>query len=225
MELEYQMTVAPPGQGVPFRQVFHEGAWLNKDGTVLTGASTPARVQLLSGGRSVMQWAANAAATVQAAFDTSIDSNYAVTRGSTPRIASVADTTALSDDPLKFKAIIRRQRNAADSAAWSARATILWGRLGTDTAWNTLSTNPTASIAAIAADNTADLTGFGVLTFDIGARLRAEGKRIYPGDAIRILLGPDAANANSVMQVAQSWLEYPRHNCFQSMSDRGIIQL
>ncbi|NBW09401.1 MAG: hypothetical protein EBR82_15405 [Caulobacteraceae bacterium] len=189
------------------RLVFPQGAWLT--GTtdiVLTGATTPARATLTVNSvaiTTVVQWAANAAATVIAGVQFAMPYDY--------NANAKRQGDRVTDD-LVFRAAMRRQRNAADSGAWSARCTVRWWRPGTDTtAGRVLSTNPTAAIATIAADNTALLTGFNWVEFDIGARLRAEGVQILAGDIVTLLVGPDAQNANAVLQMAASHLRFRRN--------------
>lgn len=193
------------------------GCWRNgADGTVLTGASTPAVALLTASsvaGAELVQWAANAANTVIASAQFVMPGEY------TP-MGRIEGGDRLTDD-LVFRAVMRRQRNAADAAAWAARCTVRWFTPGSDTtAYQTLTTNPTASIPAIAADNTGSLVGFSTLTFDIGARLRAEGKRIRAGDVVRLIIGPDAANANAVLQFAGGVVRGRRHLALADRSSR-----
>lgn len=205
--LEFAIDQSEPLDGYrEDRLVFSQADWLT--GTtdiVLTGATTPARAALTVNSviqTTVVQWAANAAATVLAGVQFAMPYDY------NPNAKSTARTT----DDLIFRACMRRQRAAADSAAWSARCTVRWWRPGTDTtAGRVLTTNPTVTIPTIAADNTALLTGFTWLDFDIGARLRAEGKQIAAGDIVTLLLGPDAANANAALQLTGSVLRLRRN--------------
>jgi hypothetical protein len=83
-----------------------------------------------------------------------------------------------------------------------------------------LTTNPTAAIAATAADNTGLLTGFNWVEFDIGARLRAEGKQILAGDVVTLLVGPDAQNANAILQLAGAQVRLRRNIGLASRSLR-----
>ncbi len=198
------------------RLVFPQGVWLT--GTtdiVLTGATTPARAALTVNSviqTTVVQWAANAAATVLAGVQFAMPYDY------NPNAKNQGGRTT---DDLVFKAVMRRQRNAADAAAWAARCTVRWWRPGTDTtAGRVLSTNPTAAIPTIAADNTALLTGFSWVDFDIGARLRAEGAQIQAGDIVTLLIGPDAANANAVLQLSGGLLRFRRNIGLAARSTR-----
>lgn len=217
LNLEAAIEGSEPMDG--FREdriVFRNADWLTgATDIVLTGATTPARAALTVNSvviTTVVQWAANAAATVIAGVQFAMPYDY------NPNAKNPGGRTT---DDLVFRACMRRQRNAADAAAWSARCTVKWWRPGTDTtAGRVLSTNPTASIATISADNTALLTGFNWVEFDIGARLRAEGVQILAGDIVTLQLGPDAANANAVLQLAGAHVRLRRNIGLASRSSR-----
>lgn len=221
--LEQNIHLSNPDTGYHDQFVIPLGAWRNKDATALTGASTPAATNLLTN-EEIISWAANAAVTVQAAVKFSMPDNYAFLVGNPGRAAATVDTAAILDDDIKLICNMRRQRAAADTGAWAARATVFWYTPGTTAAsLTTFTTNPTAAVPTIAADNTAALTGFARLTFDIGARLRAEGRRILPGDEVRVLIGPDAANANAALQMTSSLVQYRRHMGLRDLRLRGIL--
>lgn len=214
LNLEAAIEQSEPMDGYRCDLPIPQGAWLNgADDTILTGITTPARALLTVtvAGTGLVQWAANAAATVIAAAQIVMPGEYNdVAKNPGDRLA----------DDLVLRAVMRRQRNAADAAAWSARLTVRWFRPGTDTsAYRTLTTNPTAVVPTISADNTASLTGFSTLTFDIGARLRAEGVKILAGDVVRLLLGPDSQNANAALQLAGATLRYRRN---AALRDRTV---
>lgn len=208
LSLEAGIQLSEPTDG--FREdriIFKQADWLT-GGTdvVLTGATTPARAALTVDsvvGTTVVQWAANAAATVLAGTQFVVPHDY--------NFAARDQGGRLTND-FVLNAVMRRQRNAADTGAWAARCTVYWWRPGTDSAlFRLLATNPTVAIPTIAADNTATLTGFSTLTFDIGARLRAEGFSIQAGDVVRLLIGPDAQNANAILQLAGATVRLRRN--------------
>ncbi len=234
--IEFDTLTSHAGIGFPGDIQFPLSNFQLATGLILTGATTPAAVNLLTN-EHVIQWAANAAVTVLAAIKFTMPFDYAYKPNYPGRATATVDTAAAGDDFLKFYGVFRRQRAAADSATdFTPRATVFWWTPGTDTTIRSLTTNAvaeqastttglasgTAYLPTITADNTADLTGFYPMVMDIGKRLRAEGKRIFPGDQVRILVGPDAVNANAIMQMSAAWLRYRKNACFNDMRMRGI---
>lgn len=234
--IEQAVLTSTPGLGFPKDYHFPVGVWKKDDATVLTGASAPASVAFLTSDE-VIQWAANAAVTIRAAVKFTMPFDYAVRPTFPGRGDAQVDTNAQGDDNLVFMGYFRRQRAAADSATdFTPRCTVIWWTPGVSTALNTLTTNPagvqvdsnhklstTAYVPTIAASNAADLVGWGLMACDIGARLRAEGKRIQPGDEVRLIVGPDAVNANAALQMGGSWLRYRSHMHFRNMAQRRIL--
>ena len=212
---EYLLNNSEPLNGYRADLPIPLAAWRNgADGTVLTGASTPAVILVTqtSGKVEVVQWAANAAATVIASASFVMPGEYG--KDAKP------DGTRVTDD-LVFLATMRRQRNAADAAAWKAQLAVQWWTPGTTlTDVKTFTTQPLAAVPANAADNTTNLNDFSQLTFDIGARLRAEGLRINAGDVVRFILGPATANANSALQFAGGVVRMRRHAALATRSLR-----
>lgn len=216
LNFEHLLGNSEPNEGYrEDRIVLPQSAWRNgADGTVLTGASTPAVALLTisSVSTELVQWAANAANTVIASAQFVMPADY----GHNAKTAGTRYT-----DDLILLAKMRRQRNAADAAAWNARLAVSWFTPGTDSsAFQSLTTGATVAIPTIGADNTGTLTGFSELTFDIGARLRAESKQIKAGDVVRLVLGPDAANANAALQLAGALVRLRRHACTRDRSLR-----
>jgi len=243
--MDFDILTSTAGIGFPKDLILPHSTYVeDTTGLSLTAATTPRCAILGTTGIPVVQWAANAAVTVQASRQFIMPLDYAPNPVFPGRAAATVDTAATNSDFLKFYGIFRRQRAAADAATgtpateFRPRCTVIWWTPGTSTANNTLTTNPAgvqastttglslgssyALLPAITADNTGDLTGFCLMVMDIGERLRAEGKRILPGDFVQLLIGPEAVNANATMQMADSWLRYRANSCFNDMRMRGI---
>lgn len=242
--LEYEILTSHAGMGFPKDLILPLNSFTEDTGLALTAATTPRGAVLATTAVPVIQWAANAAVTVQAAVSFIMPFDYNYNPDYPGRAEATANTAAINSDFLKFYGIFRRQRAAADAATgtpateFRPRATVVWWTPGSETALQSLTTNPAgvqastttglslgstyALLPAITADNTDDLVGFCPMVMDIGERLRAEGKRILPGDQVQILVGPEAVNANAIMQMTSAWVRYKANACFNDVRMRGI---
>jgi hypothetical protein len=223
--IESAILNSTPDVGYPDVIPFDLRSWVkDTDSTVLTGASTPAAVLISTPDIEAIQWATSAAVTVQATLQFQMPDTYAYLCGNPGRAASTIDTTAVLDDQLVLQCSVRRQIAGADAAAWNARLMVSWFTPGVSTTVPTvLTTGATVAVPTVAADNTATVVGWTKANFDIGARLRAEGKRILPGDVVRLYLGPDSVNASSVLQICGTSLRFRRHASIRDLTSRGIL--
>jgi hypothetical protein len=221
--LESAILNSTPDVGYPDVTPFPIRDWVkDTDSTVLTNASTPAAA-LITADHDVLQWALSAAVTVQATLQFDMPDTYAYLCSNPGRAASTVDTSATLDDQLFLQCAVRRAIAGTDVVAWAARLMVSWFTPGTSTSPTVLTTGATVVVPTVDGDNTANVSGFSRVSFDIGARLRAEGKRILPGDVVRLFLGPDAVNANSVLQIASTSLRFRRHASIRDLTVRGIL--
>lgn len=247
--LEYDTLTSHPGIGFPADMPMPFGAWRLFSGLDITGITTP-NLAALSTDLMLLNWADNAADTVRVAYSFEMPLDYCPNpvypgRAATGVTATpyAIDTAAKNQDFLKFYAIARRSRGAADATGTANTLTpvaqVHWFTPGTDIVIRSLTTgavgeqasaatglgNGSAYLPFISASNedaTTNLTGFAPMVMDIGARLRAEGKRILPGDVVRIVLGVNAQYADAQMQVIATRLRYWRNACFNDVRQRGI---
>lgn len=247
--IEYDILTSHPVGGYPADMPMPFGAWRLYSGLDITGITTP-NVAALSTDLMVLNWADNAATSVKAAYSFEMPLDYCPNpvypgRAATGVTATpyAIDTAAKNQDFLKLYGIFRRSRAAADATGTANTLTpianVYWFTPTTDIAIRSLTTgavgeqasattglgNGSAYLPFISASNedaTTNLTGFAPMVMDIGARLRAEGKRILPGDVVRIVLGVNVAYADAQMQMMTTRLRYWRNACFNDVRQRGI---
>ncbi len=237
--IEYDILTSHAGIGYPADMPMPFGAWRLFSGLDITGATTP-NVAAVSTDLMLLNWADNAATTVRAAYSFEMPLDYCPNPNFPGRAAATADTAAVGSDFLKFYGTFRRTRAAADTdTTLTPVAQVHWFTPGTDIVIRSLTTGAVGeqasattglttgnaylpTLAASNEDATTNLTGFCPMVMDIGKRLRAEGKRILPGDVVRIVLGVNVAYANATMQMMTTRLRYWRNACFNDVRQRGI---
>lgn len=206
---------------------------LAADGTVLTGATAPPL--LVEANAVTINWALSS--TVKLAWQFEMPDNYAVVSSFPGRAATAVDTAAVLDDDIKVFVTARRRHTANSLEADANNSKILevdvkWftppGNGAAVTTNNSLTTParitlPDKTLPA-ATTNVGNNNNYSTLTFDIGARLRAEGKRILPGDIVTLSLGPSTnGSAATTIQVAATQLQYRRHIGLRDLRQRGIL--
>lgn len=199
------------------------GAWRDKDGLNLTGATTPALV-VMGGSASpapkVVKWAANAATTVLATYDGAIPGELAF-----PPVAPGASfNSALKYDVHLFVPCRKVEATDADVATPASFDLIFkFGTPGTQGIALTAINKVIQLWTVAGVDNTTDATGavgFSTLDFDIGAEIRAEitagtitaaAPVLKPRDWFEITLGLHAQNATPYIEMLTPYLCFRRH--------------
>lgn len=208
---------------------------LDSDGLSLTGATaTTVVVEAIptTGNMITVNWPASITSTGRIAWQTTMPLNYAVVTSYPGRAATAVDTAAVLDDDIKLLVTARRRHTAALLQASNSKildCSVSWFTPPGNAAATTANNGLTAAASITLPDKTAAATNVGtndnysVLTFDIGARLRAEGKRILPGDTVKFSLVPSANSATGSIQMASCILCYRRHIGLRDLRQRGIL--
>jgi hypothetical protein len=171
------------------------GAWRLGSGLVLTAATAP-EIIALDTNMQALKWDHGDAATDVIAAEFTMPGDYNPTPDFPARPAATADTSSRTwsevNDDLKLFCLARKKdADDAENADLAVQCQVYWFTPGTDTALKSLTTPASVTLPAAVAGTT--LAGLNQITLDIGDRLRAEGKRILPGDVVKLVVGPNEA--------------------------------
>lgn len=209
LNIEQAMQTSEPDHGYAEDLLLPLGSWRDKSGLTLT-ASTEPDVSAVNG-QLGLKWDHGGAASDFALCDFTMPLQFAE-----------------NQDRLKLVVAARKLDAAADeNADLMIQAQVLWsspGKVNKPSETNAAAAVPTQSVApspletlntlttpakallAAAVINSGDPGNEGIFEYelDIGARLRAEGKRINAGDRVEIRFGPNETVGSADMDLETS---------------------
>lgn len=133
----------------------------------------------------------------------------------------LAEDKSGNKDDIFIKVFARKlDTDDTENSDLKIQAQVTWITAGTDTSNSQLTTPASATLAA--ANNSTAPAGMAEYTLNIGARLRAENKRIDAGDIVTIAIGPNeqVGTTDLDLEMLAPVLVYRRHAAFTSRSLR-----